>query len=194
MRISKDYVVDYQNTTYQELDDAFAEILAGNNGINQNVCIEGISLYNLTRDEALHLLAYTAYSAKWINGKISNNATQHCLSCQSFIYYLDKALEKIPSTTSELLYRVIHGYYELPKLGDSIVINYYLSTSLEDFNNSDVLWKITPLKKGSKGKDVTKITNNKGELEIIFCRNTRFRITEITEAANRTFVHLIEEN
>lgn len=192
MLISKDYIVTYQGTTYQELEDSFAEILAGNEQINSDVCIEGIELYNLTRNEALHVLGYTSDSAKWINGEIRDNNIEDSPSCQSFIYHLDSALKKIPSTNSELLYRVMRGFHEAPKVGDILNIEYYLSTSLEDFNNSEVLWIIKPLPKESRGKDVRKITNNKDELEIIFERNTKFRTTEIQKISNRVCINLSE--
>ncbi len=189
----KAFIIDFRNTTYQELEDSFDEILNGNDKINRHVCIEGIELYKLTRDEALHILAYTSHSAKWINHLIRVNHIHDCISCQSFIFNLDKALKKIPPTRANLLYRMIFSYSELPKYGDIIIVNYYLSTSIEDFGNTELLWRITPLKENSKGRDVSKITNNKEEVEVVFLRNSRFKVVEITSTANKTFIHLTEE-
>jgi hypothetical protein len=76
--------------------------------------------------------------------------------------------------------------------GAEILTPCYLSTSIEDFENSNVVLRIKTLPSNSKARDVSTITNVKGEKEYIFLRNTNFKVMGINQGEKTAYVEMIE--
>lgn len=169
----KQYIID-DNTNYEILENEFDEKLSS------DCCTysEFMKENKLTKDEGVHIFAYTGFSSKWINSALRD---QNLTSNQEyFMNILDAALNKIPSVSKNKVYRSFFDYnsnkiYFTP--GEIISLSHYLSTSKEIFYNPTEVWEITPLSKNSKGRNIEKISNAPDEKEILFLRNSRFKIT-----------------
>jgi len=64
-------------------------------------------------------------------------------------------------------------------VGKVVSTPYFLSTATENYENTEITWRIKTLSNDSKGKDLRLITNNIYEKEVLFKRNSHFEIKAV---------------
>ena len=193
-----DVQVDQNGLSVEEsissFDDWFEDFSEGGEEFKPN--LNGMVENNLTEEEAYFVLAYTGSASSWINSELRSGKTPLCICKQSYIHYLDKSLEKIAPSKNPIVYRMDSPYGDTKevlkwfKKNKNKVINipYFLSTAKEDYNNSPIVWKINTLSQNSYGKDISNLTNNKTELEVLFMRNAKFKIVNVDYASSIIFL------
>lgn len=196
MRLNGDNIIAEDGMTFNQLAKSFEnefnrfEVDCKSDG-EFGVQLKGMQTFKLTKEDALYILGYTAYSAKWINPYIQNERSMAKNSdAELFIMHLDHALKKVKSTQELILFRMDHAerqdaFIEYRSKKNSIIcIDYYLSTDKEEYPECEIIWRIKPLPNGkSKGKDITTITNNGAEKEVLFERESKFRIDEVINSS-----------
>jgi len=68
----------------------------------------------------------------------------------------------------------------------------YLSTSIEDWNSTKVVYHIKTLVKDSHARDISRITNMAREKEVLFRKNTNFLIKGIAKTEHKLIIDLEE--
>lgn len=170
----KDFIIDADGLTFSELKMASSGIFNGT--IPDCVDISGMNKYNLTEDDVLILLAYTGSSSKWLNPELRNGNWVNDENKVVFIERLDATLSKINSFRTNTLYHMAAKNNFIA--GEIIKIESYLSTSIEDFENSELKWIISPKSENSNCCNIQNITGNKYEREVLFRRGTIFEVVD----------------
>lgn len=197
---------DFKGLPINSLKDNFktwlASYKAGNDEFKSN--LSGMTKYRLTEEEALYILGYTGSMSQWMNSELRNSKKVLCECKKAVISELDKSLSKIPSFTSEIVYRMDGGCGGLEEevewfkkqVGKIIRIPYFLSTSKDDYKNSDIVWIINTHNSQSHARDVSELTNVASEKEVLFSRNSTFKIidVELNEDMSKLYIHLEELN
>lgn len=164
------------------------------------VNFDGIDLHNLTDGEAFCIYSYTTSYSSWINGDIRNKKKMSICK-ELYAQYLDKSLDKIPNYNNKYAFRIdTHSEYlkhnwEKVVVGDIIQIHHYLSTFQEYFSEDSIeknslVWSITTLELNSKARDISNVTNHNYEKEILFKRNSFFKVEKIN--ISKRVIDLIE--
>lgn len=156
-------------------------------GFSQPV-LQGIISHNLSDEEAFFILSYTASFSSWINLSLRRG---DCLTeCQE--YYanrLEFALAKLPKCACEYLYRMDMplcnkteelNWFESKK-GCIIKIPNFLSVAKSNWNNTEIIWKISTIRGKSNAIDLAQCRNNPSEDEAIFKRNSLFKIRNVNK-------------
>tara|TARA_R110000751_G_scaffold307242_1_gene427846 strand:+ start:3420 stop:4070 length:651 start_codon:yes stop_codon:yes gene_type:complete len=195
-----DICSDDKNEYGISLNDAFERWKKNreNNVISEYQNIQGLEKKGLEKTEEFSIYQYTASFSNWINSSFRNDQKLDTNCKKEFANLLDNALKKLEGFDNEIVYRMDSPYasqkevikWFKAKKGNIIQVPNYLSTAKENYDNSHIIWKIKTLSKNSKGKDISDITNNKYEKEVLFERNSCFVIKEIDEVNN--IIHLEE--
>ncbi|MBD0263024.1 MAG: hypothetical protein ICV78_09950 [Tolypothrix sp. Co-bin9] len=161
--------------------------------------IEGMVQYGLSEAEAFFILEYTARSSRWVNEDLRAGRRLSTPDKILFVEALDSALNKIPSYNNRIVYRMDkpHGekadiikWFEIRK-GAEFGIPYFLSTAQEDYHNSPIVWQIRTLNEGSFAKNISNLTNDAAELEVLFKRGANFRIAGVDNKKSYVFLEEI---
>lgn len=168
----------------------------GNQEFKEN--LEGMSLNKLTEEETFVILAYTGSYSKWLNWDLRDSELTKCNCKKEFIKRLNNSLDKVKSFDNSTVYRMDSPFEDSEKMLtwfnskiDCVFkIPYFLSTSKEDYKNSEIVWEIKTLPNNSLGKDISNLTNNKNELEVLFRTDSCFKIKGID--AEKKYVLLSE--
>lgn len=171
------FIIDGDGLTFEELKDASNELFTGR--IPDNVDISGMNQFNLSEDDVLILLAYTGSSSKWLNPELRNGNWVNDKNKVAFVERLDSVLNKINSFSGNVLYHMAAKNDFI--VDETIKIESYLSTSIEDFENSELKWIISPKTENSNCRDIQNITGNKYEREVLFRRGTSFKVVKIKD-------------
>lgn len=111
---------------------------------------------------------------------------------------LDSAVIKSPQTTHSILFRQENYDNEVYKVGREFCKKGFFTTSRDNFENSDFVWHITPLKtEFTKAHEIYKILNHgsncdKPEYQVEFERNSWFKVTKIEEIGGKKKIHIEE--
>jgi hypothetical protein len=181
--------------SYFGYQDWFKRYREGDKSLDPN--LKGMIDNKLTEDEAFFILAYTGSCSSWINSRLRDGTSLDSECKKYFADCLDQVLDKIPTANGEIVFRMdlpgneneILAWFDKHK-GRKIRIPYFLSTAKEDYNNTNIVWEILTLKKNSKGKDISNLSNNQFEKEVLFKRNSCFKVDHIDQSKN--YVHLVE--
>jgi hypothetical protein len=84
------YIVGLDGFTFTELESAYRDYISSDKK-DGYVALGGLEKFGLTLVEALHILAYTGFSAKWINYRILDKTFHKDPNCLIFIENMDKA-------------------------------------------------------------------------------------------------------
>ena len=171
------FIIDNEGITLSDLRESSIDIFNGE--IPEHVDISGMKEYKLTKDETISILAYTGSSSRWVNPELRNGKWINDENKVRFVELLDKALIKIKPYTETILYRV--GDSCDFKVGQKVKIKSYLSTSIDNFDNSETVWIISPKKEASNSCDIRNVTGHIYEKEIIFKRDTIFKVTKVSD-------------
>ena len=132
-------------------------------------------------------MAYTGSSSKWINPSLYNNSWNEDFDKREYVKLLDRALLKIkPLNNSDLFHMAVNEFT------NTKTIKSYLSCSFENFDNSKIIWKVKTKSFSSKARDISKITSNKIEKEVLFIRGSRFKLLYIDIVLETKTFHLLE--
>lgn len=158
--------------------------------------INGLSKKGLDKIEKFSIYQYTSTFSNWINHNYRNGQELDTDCKKEFSNLLDNALKKLDSFDDDVVYRMDSPYPEKQEVfkwfkskKESVIeVPNYLSTSKDNFDNSPIVWKIKTLLANSKGKDISELTNNRFEKEVLFERNSCFYIKEIDESSSMIFL------
>ena len=174
-----------RSTYYKGFLPWFKEYRDDNNSHKEN--LEGMTQNGLTEEEAFVILAYTGSYSSWLNSNMRNGELSSCDCKNEFINRLNNSLDKIKCFNDEVVYRMDSPYdkddniidWFKAKTNSIFRIPYFLSTAKEDYKNSEVVWEIETLTFNSLGKDISNLTNNQYELEVLFRTGSCFQIKSI---------------
>ncbi|WP_162427275.1 ADP-ribosyltransferase [Pontibacter pudoricolor] len=158
--------------------------------------LKGMKDYNLTEQEAFFLLAYTSSYSGWVNGDLRDGNKHNRDDIALFSDGLYCVLNKIPAFGSSFVYRMESQVADVDeelswferKTNSTFMLPYFLSTAKEDYKNSSVVWQIKTLEQGSLARDISNLTNNKSEKEVLFNRNAKFIIRGIDRATSYVYL------
>lgn len=170
-----------------------------NNKSSEFQNIKGLGKKGLDKIEEFSIYQYTSSFSRWININYRNGQEPDTNCKKEFSNLLDNALKKLDGFDDEIVYRMDSPYPEKKEIfkwfkskkGSVIEVPNYLSTSKENYDNSPIVWKIKTLSANSKGKDISELTNNKFEKEVLFERNSCFYIKEIDELSSIIYLEEI---
>ncbi|MBA9078189.1 ADP-ribosyltransferase [Rufibacter quisquiliarum] len=161
--------------------------------------LKGMIDHNLTEEEAFLVLTYTASkTSSWVNHDLRNGNTHKRADKILYSEYLSFVLNKIPPFNNALAFRMetevsddeeVLNWFE-SKMGRTFVLPYFLSTSKEDWGNDQLVWQIQTLPKNSLARDISNLTNNPPEQEILFNKGAKFLIKGVDK--EKCYVYLDE--
>jgi hypothetical protein len=156
----------------------------------KHIVLNGLTEYNLTDEEAFFILAHTGSYSSWINQPLRNGQLLDSICKEKFAENLDKSLNKLPPFNCENVFRMddsplgtaqeICSWFK-KNIGKVIIIPYFLSTSKENWDNTEITWKIKTMQANSNARDLQLITNNDIEKEVLFKRYSSFKIISVNE-------------
>lgn len=155
----------------------------------------------LTEDEIFILIAYTGSSSSWINEDLRDGRRLSTPCKEHFALYLDSVLKKVCSFSNNIVFRMDFPsgeakeilFWFQKQINKRFLIPYYLSTSKKDYKNSQIVWRIETAEI-SRGKDISDFSNSKGEQEILFERNSKFKVIGIDSQTNYVFLQELDHN
>lgn len=80
------------------------------------------------------------------------------------------------------------------KMGKIFTIPYFLSTAKEDYDNSDLVWQISTHHTNSQGRDISNLSNNKYELEVLFDKGVKFKIKYLDRSKNYIYLEEVDSS
>lgn len=138
----------------------------------------------LDANDGFFIWSYTGSSSSWLNADRRNGEPYNSLCKELFAEGLEYALNKLPVYEGECIrmegYDAGHFKWFKNNIGITIRIPYFLSSSKDDYNNTVIVWRIKTHSNGS-GRDISLISNNSHEHEILFNRNSRFCVVGIND-------------
>lgn len=154
---------------------------------HSNIELKGIKKFNISEEDAFFVLAYTGSYSSWLNSDLRNGMPLHTKCKKYFATRLCEVLNLLPSYNDGFVFRMDNpsGDKETVLNWFSSQINkivktpYFHSTSKDNYNNADIIWKIKTLETDSFGKDLSLLTNDKGEREILFIPNSYFKVKSV---------------
>ena len=174
----------------------FEAYRTGDKSLDDN--LKGMIENGLTEEEAFFILAYTGSASSWVNSELRDGHLPSTKCKEVFVNKLNQALAKVSSFNGNIAFRmdephsnseeVLKWFHS--KIGSKFKVPYFLSTAKEDYNNSSIVWQINTLTEGSFGKDISQLTNNKYEKEVLFRTGSCFEIIKVDEKKN--YIHLNE--
>lgn len=154
-----------------------------------NIVLSGLIEYNLTNEEAFFILAYTGSYSSWINQPLRAGQLLKSICKTRFAEILEKSLDKLPSFNCNYVYRmdspdglsqeVITWFKKI--INKIVKVPYFLSTSKDNWESTDIVWKIKTMQANSNARDLHLLTNNCTEKEVLFKRNSYFKVLSVNE-------------
>jgi hypothetical protein len=143
-----------------------------------------IKRLGLTAEDGFFIWSYTGSSSSWLNCD-RRNGQEHSSECKRlFADCLEKSLGKLPAYTGTV-WRWEEADENLKKfnwfkerIGRTIAIPYFLSTAKDNRSADPMLWKIEAIENGNS-RDISLISNNQFENEVLFIHGSKFEITGV---------------
>lgn len=182
---------------YEHYEEWFLDYHAGGQKYKKH--LEGINENGLNDYEASLILGYSASVSSWLNGGLRSK--DEITPCQKeYARLLERTLRKVKSANSKILYRMDWNnepngdfvYWCRTHLNSTFSIPCFLSTSFDNFENTDVVWEITTIGHSSNGKDISNIAQAPSEKEVLFLPNSTFKIKAVSK--NGKIIYLEEIN
>lgn len=149
--------------------------------------LKGMIEFSIDDEEAFFILAYTGSYSSWLNSNLRNGLPLDTECKKYFAKRLTDALNKLPSCNNNTVFRMdtpsdekrtVLNWFNR-NIGKTVRTPYFLSTSKDNYNNTNIVWKIKTLETNSFGKDLNLLTNNKVEKEVLFKCNAYFEIQSV---------------
>lgn len=158
--------------------------------------LERCARFCITKEEYFSILMLEGWDYDVIQESCYNESPSAFQT--ALIELLDSALEKIPSTSSRVLYRQ-ERYQDIEHLRElffthtPLRVAHYLTCSADDFDNCALKLVITPLGESSRARDIHLVRNQGEELpypenQVEFMRGTSFLIDDIREPESGRYV------
>lgn len=148
-------------------------------------------------DEEQHALnQYISFEAYIINEKLRNGTVLNEIQ-QEIMKNLDSALKKMPYYNGNISRSLYFGdksaaedFVKKFKVGEKITFNEYISTTCsKEFYNPEGEVQILIIN-SKKGRDITSF--NRKEKEVLYERNSKFKVRHIEEKAGTYLIRLEE--
>lgn len=167
-----------------------------------HLVLEGIFRHSLSNEEAFFILSHTGSYSSWINGSL-RSGRQFDTQCQQyFADKLNEALSKLPCFNDKKVYRMdepltddieqVFSFFEKNN-GKVMRTPYFLSTSKDNWENTSLTWDIKTLQEDSKARDLSLITNNNTEKEVLFKGDSYFKIKGVNRGSKIVFMEEVSE-
>ncbi|MEN5088582.1 ADP-ribosyltransferase [Sphingobacterium faecium] len=159
----------------------------------------------ISAEDAKHIVSYTGFTSGLLNLSIINkNIADTCLLMEHDAK-LTHSLGLLSPFNNQQVYRMqidmdydslIADYKNFfsSNIGQVIRSHHYLSTSKNDWKTTNVVYIIKTLSKNSNARDISKVTNNADENEVLFIKGTNFLIREVKEECGVLYIALDETN
>lgn len=143
---------------------------------------------------------YSGHISNLVISNLKNQTVSNTKLIREYDISLENALSKLPGFDGQTVYRMekivnsIKDYedYFGGKIGTIMNVPYYFSTSKEDWKSTRVVYIIKTLDRNSRGKDISRITNFAAEKEILFNKNTNFKIESLAKTGSKLYVNMKE--
>lgn len=160
--------------------------------------VRSLQQYGLTLLDGWHIQSYTGTASGWLNDSAREGKPSKCPCVDVFAAGLESCLEKLTAYQGTA-YRMercdeegIKSGWFVDHVGSTFRLPYFLSSSRFDYNNSAMVWIIATCANG-KGRYIGEISNGPGEQEVLFNRNSFFKITGVNaEDPDKVLVSLQE--
>lgn len=190
-------ILELENPYKKDFNPWFESYKNGDLEISKHLC--GMTINKLTEDEASYILSYTARNSSWINRRLREGERLD-LKQILFAEKLNASLNKMPSFNNNFAYRmdsqlneeVVISWFK-KKINCTFNIPYFLSTSKDNWGSNCEIWKIKTLESNSFGKDISNLTQNPLEKEILFKQHSKFRIDNV-DSNNMVILSEINQN
>jgi len=146
-------------------------------------------IWNLNQVEFLALYSYTSNDFVIINPALRKK-TENLQYLDPIVDHIDSGLDKLPVFKGTVLrgVRLKDQVSQKLKVGSLFKDPAYLSTSENQAFGGTYQFKI----KSETGREVYHLSANPDEKEILFHRNTEFRITKISKENSTTYIEMTE--
>lgn len=153
-----------------------------------------------SKEEAFILILYIGFSSCWINTRLNNRKIKSDPLHKLVVEHLDFILTKLNPANELTVYRKDKhkkkedSFKWFTKNSKCIIQTpWFLSTSIDDFDSSEVVWKIKTLPTDkTKSRLVYPIYNHGNEKEVLFQRDACFLVKEVGLEGNKLIVTLDE--
>jgi hypothetical protein len=140
-----------------------------------------LKAHDMELTDGFYVMAYTGSSSSWLNAEKRNGQDYKCACKAIFAEGLENALMKVKPFHGQV-YRMeecdderIQAEWFAKNIGITFHIPYYLSTAIDDYDNTQMVWVIQTHPEG-KGREIATISNAPGENEVLFSRGSKFII------------------
>lgn len=180
--------------TYPEWKKMFVD--GGDKSGLTSVLASGIIYSNIRGEDLKAIYNYMGAKSYCVNESLRNDVIL-TIDESKFINDLDDALKKMPTYEGDLTRSVIFRtpeeiemFISSYKVGEIKKFKEYISTTYGEVYNPDAQVLIQ-IKNAKKGRDIS--LYNKDELEVVYERNSKFKIIDILGNINNTIVIFLEE-
>jgi hypothetical protein len=178
----------------------FKEYREGNKRLEKH--LGGMNALNLSELEATLILSYTARTSSWTNEHSRDSLKEDTDNFRKeHNSLLTEVLKKLPPYTQKKVYRMDFGssanykkelFYPWieNKIGKIIYVPYFWSTSKDKWDD-ELTWVINT-SRNSKARDISNLTQNPNEEEVLFIPGANFMIDRVDSKNNLIFLTEIE--
>lgn len=152
-----------------------------------HVALHGIHLYELSDEEAFFITSYTGSYSSWLNTDIRSGREFSNKCKQYFAERLAAALDKLPPYAGKQVFRMdaplgtakqVTRWFRANN-GQVIHVPYFLSAAKVNYRNTPITWHIQTSAPLTHARDISSITNNMTEQEVLFKAGSYFQILEV---------------
>lgn len=168
---------------------------------------------SLSLTETLAIFSYTSsiggeFFPRIVNNSIRQKQWENNKFIKEFVAILNLALTRLPGYSGDKYRMLPNEYYDTKdvkkirkmfdsNLQQSFVVNHFLSTSKDNWENSKMIWRIRSYNNFSAGRDISSISSKPnrpglGEDEVLFSSNAKFKIVATREVDDYVLVELDE--
>ena len=143
---------------------------------------------------------YSGELSKALNRAIRGNYLDFTVKVAAYDEVLLKALQSLPHHNDQTVYRMTkyveditpYAIYFDSKNGMVLSDPCYMSTSKDEWTSEKLVYEITTLQSDSNARDISRLTNNAIENEVLFIKGTRFLVKSILKKEDRLIVEMKE--
>jgi hypothetical protein len=157
--------------------------------VDDHVNLDDVKNNLVSIEEADCITNYSGNVSSCVHYALKNGYIEHTVLIKEFEQRLFNGLLRMPSYDDQTVYRMeIHSpcisdyqKYFADMLHKVIAVPYYLSTSKVQWEDEIVVYKIRTLKQNSRARDISRVTNSAWEKEVLFLKDSRFKVIGIVE-------------
>jgi|GEM_PF-3080571 len=151
-------------------------------------------------NDAELIINYSGNLSSMVHYRLKSGSMKKGTLIEKYEVGLHSALNKLPSYNSQIVYRMeIHSpsipdyiNYFSKYIGKVMEVPFYLSTSKEEWEDEIVFYVISTSTENSNAKDISRVTNNAVEKEVLFMKHSCFLIDKIERKNSKLYIHMKE--